>query len=201
MQTWDQAQKWESSWWGDCLNTYSEETKQTVYAKRMGLVAMSIDGKYPVYDLRGKEILDIGCGPVSMLLKSINRGPCIAVDPCEYPAWVTKRYYNNHINYKKLKGEELDFCTWDFDEAWIYNVLQHTDDPELVARNARKLARVVRVFEWVNIPATDGHIQVLTKEKLDNWFGGFGMVETINERGAVGTCYYGIFKGDKYAQI
>ena len=34
---WTTANKWESEWWGDCLNTLNEETKQIVYAKKMGL--------------------------------------------------------------------------------------------------------------------------------------------------------------------
>lgn len=201
MQTWNQAQKWESNWWGDCLNTYSEETKQIVYAKKMGLVPLHINGKYPVYDLAGKGILDIGCGPVSMLLKCINRATCIGIDPCDYPEWVYKRYYRNNINFKKMMGEEIGDAKWDFDEAWIYNVLQHTENPELVARNALRQAKLVRVFEWVNIPATDGHLHVLTKKKLDEWFGGYGITQQINENGAVGECYFGIFKGEKYAQI
>ncbi len=34
---WDDDQQWESEWWGDCVNTFAEETKQLTYAKKMGL--------------------------------------------------------------------------------------------------------------------------------------------------------------------
>jgi hypothetical protein len=37
MSTWDEAQKFEEQFWGNCVNTFSEELKQRVYAEHMGL--------------------------------------------------------------------------------------------------------------------------------------------------------------------
>lgn len=184
-------QTFEKDWWGNCVNTFGEEAKQISYMYRMGLpVKPTNDGKWPAYDLEGKSVLDIGGGPVSMLLKSINaRG--FVVDPCDYPEWVYERYRANNITYVRLAAEHF---TEDkhapFDEVWIYNVLQHTMDPEQIIKNARNLGKKIRIFEWVDTPASPGHPQVLTAEKLDLWLHTRGTVENINENGAVGRCYY-----------
>ena len=52
---WDDDQQWESEWWGNCVNTYAEETKQLTYAEKMGLEAYYDEGKFPVYDLKEKK--------------------------------------------------------------------------------------------------------------------------------------------------
>ena len=200
--TWNDHQEWESAWWGDCTHTFAEETKQITYAHRMGMQAIVGMGTWPVYDLQGMNVLDIGGGPTSMLLKCVNRGPhCIVVDPCSYPKWVHDRYRIAGIDYWIKDGETMyaelagGFV---YDEAWIYNVLQHTSDPALIASNARRLAKRVRVFEWVEAGVTPGHPQNLHAHELDEWFGGTGTVEDMRarpENGCDWIAYYGVFDG------
>jgi 2-polyprenyl-3-methyl-5-hydroxy-6-metoxy-1,4-benzoquinol methylase len=190
--SWQGDNKWESNWWGNCVNTYWEETKQRVYAKKMGLNAFIADGKYPVYDLKGIKVLDIGGGPVSILLKCQNRYAVVS-DPCPYPKWVSERYLTASINYRIEKGEEIEIPATPFDEVWIYNVLQHTDDPGQIIQNARKAGKLIRIFEWIDTPVSEGHPHSLTEAKLNEWLHGEGKVEEINESGCVGKCYYGVF--------
>lgn len=194
---WEKDQKWESDWWGNCANTYWEETKQRVYASKMGLQAQSINGKYPVYDLQGRLILDIGGGPVSMLLKCINKRG-VVTDPCTYPEWTIKRYNDDGILFYNYPGEKLVF-DYSFDEVWIYNVLQHTMDPGEIIARARSASSIIRIFEWIDEPVSIGHPQLLTEEKLNKWLGGIGKTEHLNESGCTGHAYFGIFKGDNYA--
>jgi len=33
--SWQKAQRWEKDWWGNCTNTFGEETKQLLYANRI----------------------------------------------------------------------------------------------------------------------------------------------------------------------
>jgi len=61
-------QDFEADWWGSCANTYGEESKQIVYARLMNLSPQNLDGHWPVYDIDGGSVLDIGGGPSSMLL-------------------------------------------------------------------------------------------------------------------------------------
>jgi hypothetical protein len=195
---WDDDQEWERSWWGDCTHTYAEEMKHVHYAQMMGLSITAGYGTWPCWDLEGKNVLDIGGGPVSMLLKALNRGPhCVVADPCDYPHWVQERYTIASIGYTNKAGEDLTtpFIGDPFDEVWIYNVLQHTIDPELIIANAWKLAPVIRMFEWVDIPPHQGHPHELKKVLLDYWLGSPGTVQNYaGVDGMGGTGYGGRFE-------
>jgi 2-polyprenyl-3-methyl-5-hydroxy-6-metoxy-1,4-benzoquinol methylase len=194
MSEWTEAQEFERSWWGNCVNTYTEEVKQLTYGYKMGLTAGHDAGRWPVYDLGGRRILDIGGGPVSMLLKSVNYGPAsIVADPCGYPSWVRERYQAVGIGLLQKRGEDLTMPT-QFDEVWIYNVLQHTQDPALIVENARKAAPIIRLFEWIDMAPCEGHPQMLLEDELNKWLGGSGTTEFLNENGCYGRAYYGVFQ-------
>jgi len=197
-QNWDEAQKWESEWWrgvnGACSNTYAEETKQLTYAYKMGLTAYVGPGTWPCYDMTGYSVLDIGGGPTSILLKCTSLGKKTKViDPCSFPSWVQSRYYKAGIGYERLRGEDINLDEH-WDEAWLYNVLQHTEDPELIIMKAKAVASVVRIFEWIDIPPHQGHPQELKEENLNKWLEGTGTVEWLNENNCGGKAYYGVFR-------
>ncbi len=176
----------ESNYWGDCCNTFDEDQKHYVYARYMGL-----DRKGYSFDVHGKSIIDIGGGPTSMLLKTINLKAGLVVDPLKYPDWTYARYEAKKIDSLVMRGE--DFIDNDkFDEAWIYNCLQHTDDPQLIISNALTTAKTLRIFEWINVPAHDGHPIELTKEKLDQWIGKEGKIVQLAESGCYGNAYFNI---------
>lgn len=187
------AQEWERQWWNNCANTFGEEAKQLAYAPRMGLVNTPMDGKWPVYDLAGKSVVDLGGGPASILLKTVNGDKLIVVDPCSYPAWVRSRYKAAGVRWVQEPAETWDPGRQRFDEAWIYNVLQHVVDPQQVIEKAMGAADVVRIFEWIDTGINVGHPHSLAAYELDDWLGGNGRVEEINSNGAVGRCYSGSF--------
>lgn len=182
---------YEAEFWGDCLNTFGEERKHYVYAQRMGLeiVRESILAG-------GVTVLDIGGGPASMLLKVADRPRgCEVVDPLlmHWPSWVLERYEAAGIRYRAIRGEDIGDGER-YDEAWIYNVLQHVDDPALVLSRARARAKRVRIFEWIGIPAYDGHPHELHARDLRRWLGdGDWRVEQLDESGCVGTAFSGSF--------
>jgi hypothetical protein len=194
MSSWEADQEWERGCWGDCLTTFGEENKQITYAHRMGLELIKDDyGNWPLYDLEGKSVLDIGGGPVSILLKTINGGTRALLDPCKYPEWVLTRYSAAGV-YQFREAAEGYTVFSDFDEVWIYNVLQHVQDPEAVIETAWRHADVIRLFEWIDQPPTIGHPHELKAEALDSWLGGRGTIEQMNENGCCGPAYYGVFK-------
>jgi len=202
---WEKENEWERSWWGDCLNTYGEEAKQYTYARKMGLIWIPDGDRRTngVIDLEGKSVVDIGGGPVSLLLKCINRGSCFVVDPCAYPRWTAERYRFSVIEPICGKGEDLDriMSPAVVEEAWMYNVLQHTEDPAKVVRNARKIAKVVRAFEPIGTRISDGHPHSFDGPWLDRHFGGEGKVEHIKENTMDGVVWFGIFKGERYEEV
>lgn len=201
--TWAEHQEFERTYWGDCSNTYDEETKQLVYANRMGLEAVrGPRGQFPAYDLGGRRVADIGGGPVSLLLKCYRGGRSMVVDPCAYPQWTLDRYFAAGIVVARVPGEDFHIEFPDgaypeqrgFDEAWIYNVLQHTADPQAVIAAARRSARLLRIFEWVGTYITPGHPSSLLPSLLNEWVGGEGTVEELHgEYGCSGTAWYGVF--------
>jgi hypothetical protein len=161
----------------------------------MGLVADWGGGHPPSFDLQGRSIIDIGGGPCSLLLKCQNLGEAIVVDPAPFPPWVKARYKEHGVKLVRKEAENIGVTgpAERYDEAWIYNVLQHVRDPEQVVQRAMMSAKLVRIFEWVGIAAYDGHPNELEPEKLDEWLGSSGFVTHVNEAGAVGQAYYGVF--------
>lgn len=192
---WTEATNWEKGWWGDCTNTFNEEAKQYIYAHYLGL-DKNITNWYGRrgWDLNDASILDIGGGPVSILLKTKARKRSV-LDPCDYPAWVAERYKCGGVEYIKDQAENESAYKEIFDEIWIYNCLQHVVDPEKILTNARKYSKIIRIFEWIDTGVSDGHLHNLTTENLDKWLGGFGKVENINRSPVVGKAYFGIFLG------
>ena len=187
-----EAQDWESAWWRSCnFSTFGEEAKQLTYANLMGLVNEPREGKWPVYDLKGKSVVDIGGGPVSMLLKTVNGGHMVVVDPCQYPAWVTIRYEEAGISQRVEPAET--YAGIGFAECLVYNVAQHCLDPEALFATARLCADVVRVFEWIETETNVGHPHSLHADDLNRWIGGVGTVGMANENGALGLAYWGCF--------
>jgi hypothetical protein len=192
--TWEEDQEWEGNWWGDCLNTWGEEQKQRHYAKCMGLVELSNSQFSFYYDLKGRSILDIGGGPVSLLLKCVNVKSGMVVDPLSYPDWIAERYRHAGITYAQATGEKVTITG--FDEVWIYNVLQHVKDPVKIIENAKRAGKIIRLFEWLEIGVAPGHPHNLLEDEMNEWLGGFGGVKTNGG----GKEYYGVFLGDDYQE-
>lgn len=194
---WEQAQAWEYNWWkGVFQNTLNEELKQLVYAEKMGLKFAPDDYSPYWIDFEGKSVYDIGCGASSMLFKGKNIKQAYALDPLfdKYPEWIKLRYKEAKINVLCGKAEEVA-PGGQIDLILIYNVLQHTEDPEKIIAYARKIAKEIRIFEWIETGKSHGHPVVLTEENLNKWLGGEGKVEFINKNNAVGKAYFGIFNG------
>jgi 2-polyprenyl-3-methyl-5-hydroxy-6-metoxy-1,4-benzoquinol methylase len=199
LQTWQAAQEWEKNWHGDCVNSLNEELKQLTYARKMGL-KLSPTLKTPYnFDLEGKTVLDIGGGAYSLLLKCSNFQQAAVIEPIHYPQWIHGRYEANRIKLIEHAAEDMYadenqiYEERIYDEVWIYNVLQHVQDPQKIVNNSRRAGKLIRIFEWVDNGISPGHIHDLKEEKLNEWLRGEGKVEFINEGGCVGKCYYGVF--------
>ena len=163
----------EASYWGDCYSevAFGETCKQRMYMPAMGLP------EFP--DMQGKSVIDIGGGPVSMLLRCKNvRGRVI--DPIDWPEYVRDRYMMYGIDFDRAGGEE----DWPFacmvdpvDEIWIYNCLQHVNDPIKILDHAKKYSKKIRIFEWLYTAPDLCHPHSLTPELLLN-----GLRDTMIEQ-------------------
>lgn len=197
---WDKESKWESDWWGNCGNTFGEKFKQLIYFAKMGLfweIDVNDGSRLWLKIPENLAICDIGGGPDSALLQTRSlRGT--VVDPCEYPQWTKDRYEACGVQLVKMKGEDIpvEDPQWRFDEVWIYNCLQHVEDPEKIINNAKKISRLIRVFEPIKTKIGPGHPHSFTEEWLNEKFGGKGKVEDMAQNGFFGTGYFGAFKGE-----
>lgn len=181
--------KFEADYWHDCTNTFDEERKQYVYAECMGLPIHHHRILIPQF-----RILDVGGGPVSMLLKVPQVTEGLIWDPLVYPEWTRLRYRMKNIQVRYERGEDLNEQGWD--EVWLYNCLQHTQDPALVLRNCLRAGKRFRIFEWLDIPPHEGHPQMLTKTLLDEWLGVQGQTrEFDNHFGCTGKAYFAVVPG------
>ena len=178
--------EFEKQYWGDCCNTFDEDQKHYVYADLMGLWR-----RHYAFDVEGSSILDIGGGPASMLLKTVNLLRGLVVDPIDYPQWTVDRYAMKNIEVRVATGETVNETGWD--EVWIYNCLQHTEDPGLIIANARKAAPILRIFEWIDIPPHPGHPHTLTESTMNHWIGARGNTVNLATTGCYGRAYYGVF--------
>jgi glycosyltransferase involved in cell wall biosynthesis/SAM-dependent methyltransferase len=119
-------------------------------------------------DFTKKKILDVGCGPVSLLQRS-HHGKSRGVDPLAVNEATRKRYRDADVEFLNIKAEDMPVDQI-FDEAWLYNVLQHTDDPKLILSKVCRSARLVRIFEWIDLGVCPGHPQNLTEELFSSFF-------------------------------
>lgn len=186
---WSETQEIEHDWWGNCTNTYTEETKQQVYAEKMGIRRFHSNGVW-YFSTPGKKVIDIGGGPVSILLKCFNVQGTI-VDPFRYPKWIKERYLTAGITVKSIKAE--DFVESGWDEVWMYNLLEHVEDPAKVVMNARHAGNILRVFDWLATEQRGSHRHVLSKSMLDDLYQAEGTVEILGANECFGSCYYGAF--------
>lgn len=164
---WEVAQQNERGWWGLEPGPHWEEEvgKQQTYARLMGLP--------PDLDLGAKTILDVGCGPVSMLLRA-RHGGGVGIDPLTMSAETEAKYAAANIELFNSKAEDFDAASFRppekrFDEAWMYNCLQHVEDPDKVMAMLAESADTLRIFEWINVPADTWHPHTLTVEQFKRW--------------------------------
>lgn len=194
---WQDAQDWELMWHGSCVNSTAEEEKQLVYARKMGLSFYEdIHCPYNL-DLGHRSVIDLGAGPYSLLLKATRLGQSYVVDPLldKFPGWVRERYRQHGLEMVAAPGETVVLPM--ADEVWIYNVLEHVQDPRAFLENAKRLGKTLRIFEWLETRQVPGHLHRLTAGDLDRWLGGRGTVEWLNENGCVGKSYHGIFRTER----
>jgi hypothetical protein len=182
--------EFEKKYWGSCVNTFDEDQKHYMYAMGMGLIR-----EHYSFNVFGKRIADIGGGPSSMLLKTINLAEGLVIDPIDYPQWTKDRYKCHNIKVA-VRGGEVPL-TENWDEVWIYNCLQHTEDPRVIISNALECSSFVRIFEWIDIPPHEGHPHELTEKFFKECFAdtialGAG-VNNFAEQGCYGKAFYGYF--------
>lgn len=155
--------------WGNCMGAevWHEFCKQETYGQGLQLFNDYGIKDTLELDMKGKSVLDIGGGPVSMTLRCVNASKLVVVDPCSWPDSVHRRYKNYGIELVQDYGE--DYKGTKFDEVWIYNVLRYVRDPQRVMKNALDHSHTLRVFDFLWVPISDLYIHTLDPTELLVW--------------------------------
>ena len=167
MTKWKKAQIFERIWHRrQQFCTYNEETKQYIYASKMGLDYYKTNYFNQIgWNFGDKTVIDIGGGEQSILLKSQAKTRTV-IDPLDYTHWVKMRYMEAGIEFLKIKAENL-LMNKNYDIVLIYNCLQHTENPAKIIRNIKKISKTIYIFEWIDEGISEGHIHNLTEAKLN----------------------------------
>lgn len=195
---WQEAQEWEAKWHAtQQFNSYNEETKQYIYASKMGLDEYKTNYYGQIgWDFSNMRVLDIGGSGQSILLKAT--GDRTVLDPIKPSNWMLERYKEAGIKFLNQKGE--DNIKGEYDLVIGMNVLQHCENPSKIVSNIIKISKLIKWFDWIEAGISVGHIQNLHAEELDKMFGGSGRVERLDQDPAVGLAWYGTFKGGLYGK-
>jgi len=187
-EEWKSAQEWERNWWMTYRNQHPAEITKNSFVSKM----MFLNEGVP-----DSSVLDIGCGPLSLLLRvPVKRG--VALDPIHYGD-LEEEYDKKGIQRLVKRGEDLTVEDGMFDEAWIYNCLQHVEDPTKIIENALTVSKVVRIFEWTHIKPYKGHLHELTPALLtepfikSKWHTLMTTTGFLNHSGLNGNYFMGIF--------
>lgn len=113
--------------------------------------------------LNGKKVAEIGPADFPALAYCEGTENSLIVEPM--PSDILESFKIPIVCYP---AEDMDFS--DFDEVWIFNVLQHVIDPGKIVDNAKK-AKCVRFFEPINFGTDECHLHNLTMEMFVEWFG------------------------------
>jgi SAM-dependent methyltransferase len=179
MQTeWEAAQRWELDWWLSNPGEYAGEIRKSTRVAQLLMLGTN--------DVRDKRVLDVGCGPFSLLHFIPTAPGSVALDSLYFGAELEQRYLDMGIRRIIKCGEELDpDVDGTFDEVWIYNCLQHVRDPTKILENAIKVSKRVRIFEWVYIAPYEGHLHRLTPPGLAEPFGRAGWTTKFSLPGSL----------------
>lgn len=192
-EEWNKAQRYERHWWVSNPQYHPGEVIKSNYVAKL----LFIDDR-----ISDRTVIDIGCGPLS-LLQQIPTKSCVGLDPIHYGD-LEKAYESRNIKRIIKCGEDISNEDGHYDEAWIYNCLQHVKDPTKIIENAIMISNMVRIFEWTYIPPYEGHLWELRPEMLSNPFqkaGWHTRMQTtgyLDHSGLSGNYFVGIFTKEKY---
>jgi hypothetical protein len=118
------------------------------------------------HDLKGKRIIEIGCAHIPALLFCSNyEGVIIEPMPSDILLELTETM---PVELIREPAEYVDLSG--YNEVWLFNVLQHVIDPELLINNMKKSANIIRYFEPVNMETCVHHPHGFTMDDFKKWF-------------------------------
>lgn len=143
-------------------------------------------------DLKGKSIIEIGPARISSLLFCRNFSKSYIIEPTIYEN-VEHLYTDSNIVLVRERAENFDFPT--VDEVWLFNLLQHVQDPDLIVKKCKDAANIVRFFEPIELDTDMLHPFSFSRQDFVEYFG-----DCVTDYVSIGEsnfhqarCVYGVF--------
>jgi hypothetical protein len=120
-------------------------------------------------NLHGKRIIEIGCADVSALTCCTGFGQSVIIEPMP-SSYLVKSVEDLDITLYQEPAETLKL-DGEYDEVWLFNVLQHVINPDQIIQNCKKWAHTIRYFEPINTAICEVHPHAFTLGDFESWFG------------------------------
>lgn len=120
-------------------------------------------------DLDGRSVVEIGPGRIAGLLFCKNYGNSYVLEPTEYDG--IAHLYAHKPNLTRIGRRAEDWVFPNVDEVWLFNVLQHVQDPDILIAKCKEASKVIRFFEPVDLPTNLEHPFTFSVEDFRRYFG------------------------------
>jgi hypothetical protein len=119
-------------------------------------------------DLKQKSICEIGCARISSLFFCNNYSTSYVIEPTYYPE--ADKYYEGK-NIVRIY-DRTEICKFPkVNEVWLFNVLDHVQDPNLIVDLCKKNADIIRFFEPINCGTNNEHPFTFSFKDYEDYFG------------------------------
>ena len=144
------------------------------------------------YDQQHKHIIEVGCAEIPALYFCRNYKYSVIIEPL--PTLILEELTRD-MNVSLIKRPAENTGLFNYDEVWLFNVLQHVIDPDKLIDKMKNAAKRIRFFEPVNTEIDDYHPHAFTYDDFTRWFGEFDIYEENKEAINFHTheCVYGIY--------
>lgn len=174
---WAIAQKAEAESWHLPLNVKGEEEIEILLgderkkAKFLVSVAEKNLGIRVDKFVDGKIVIDVACGPGSIMADLENPKAKYGIDPANFPSWVTERYASFGFRLIQAPLESAHLQDFKYEKELVvvlYNALQHFQNCAVALNNLYSNLGNHHLFfvDYGYIPADKAHPQILTYMRL-----------------------------------
>ena len=178
---WIDANSAESDYWEIFTCELETFKHQETYIDVMGIRNDYFHAPDNSLNLSGLNVLDVGGGPSSILLRTNNlKGnqhegvkTGVVIDPLRIIDYHKIRYDYYGIKFINDQAENIDLYYNEmgyFDECFIYNCLQHTLDPIKILDKVSLLSKRIRIAEPINVPVDNMHLHMFTEKYFEQYF-------------------------------
>ena len=147
------------------------------------------------FDLENRSVLEIGPAKVPGLYFCKNYSHSYIIEPLTFAETEEQFKDRSDITFIRDPAETCAFP--DIDEVWLFNVLQHVINPNLIIERCKQHAKIIRFFEPIDTSCDIAHPHTFNIEFFENHFGKNCTARYIAPPDVSGfhqhTCAYGVY--------